>query len=186
MEVFRQLKPFYMVERKFILASILCLAGATALGLVYPNLLRYLIDDVIKPQKWSLVPALSLTAVAAVTFKGFLNFLSGYFGGKVGNRVAYRMRNACYSKLQELSFTYYDTAKTGDLMSRLTADLEAIRQFVGFGFAQILNMFLMILFGGIMMMSLDWGLTLITLVTIPFLSLPLCGLRKIFIPHSGR
>lgn len=55
-------------------------------------------------------------------------------------------------------------------MSRLTADLEAIRQFIGFGFAQILNVVLMIVFGGAMMMSIDWKLTLITLVTIPFLA----------------
>lgn len=169
MEVFRQLKPFYWVERKFIFASILCLASATALGLVYPNLLRYLIDDVIKPSNWGPVPMLSLLVVCVVSLKGFMNFLSGFFGGRLGNRVAFRMRNASYAKLQELSFPYYDTAKTGDLMSRLTADLEAIRQFIGFGFAQLLNMFLMILFGGAMMLSIDWQLTLITLAAIPFL-----------------
>ncbi|ASS65203.1 MULTISPECIES: ABC transporter ATP-binding protein [unclassified Paenibacillus] len=170
MEVFKNLKPFYWVERKFIFASILCLACATALGLVYPNLLRYLIDDVIQTKNWGVVPALSLTVVAVVSLKGCLNFLSGFFGGRLGNRVAYRMRNASYAKLQELSYPYYDTAKTGDLMSRLTADLEAIRQFVGFGFAQILNTVLMILFGGIMMLSIDWQLTLMTLVTIPLLA----------------
>jgi len=170
LEVFKNLKPFYWVERKFIFASILCLACATALGLVYPNLLRYLIDDVIQTKNWGVVPALSLTVVGVVSLKGCLNFLSGFFGGRLGNRVAYRMRNASYAKLQELSFPYYDTAKTGDLMSRLTADLEAIRQFVGFGFAQILNTVLMILFGGIMMLSIDWQLTLMTLVTIPLLA----------------
>ncbi|OXM16558.1 ABC transporter ATP-binding protein [Paenibacillus herberti] len=169
MEVFRQLKPFYWVERKFIFASILCLASATALGLVYPNLLRYLIDDVVKPENWGPVPTLSLIVVCVVSLKGFMNFLSGFFGGRLGNRVAYRLRNASYSKLHELSYTYYDTAKTGDLMSRLTADLEAIRQFIGFGFAQILNMFLMVLFGGLMMMSMDWQLTLITLAAMPLL-----------------
>ncbi len=171
MEVFKNLKPFYWVERKFIFASILCLACATALGLVYPNLLRYLIDDVIQTKNWGIVPALSLTVVAVVSLKGCLNFLSGFFGGRLGNRVAYRMRNASYAKLQELSYPYYDTAKTGDLMSRLTADLEAIRQFVGFGFAQILNTVLMILFGGIMMISIDWQLTLMTLITIPLLAI---------------
>ncbi|PLT45743.1 Lipid A export ATP-binding/permease protein MsbA [Paenibacillus pasadenensis] len=170
MEVFRQLKPYYWVERKFIFASILCLAAATALGLVYPNLLRYLIDDVVKPQNWEPVPLLSLAVVCVVSLKGFMNFLSGYFGGRLGNRVAYRLRNASYAKLQELSYPYYDTAKTGDLMSRLTADLEAIRQFIGFGFAQVLNVFLMILFGGVMMLTMDWQLTLVTLVAIPLLA----------------
>ncbi|GLX71046.1 ABC transporter ATP-binding protein [Paenibacillus glycanilyticus] len=170
MDVFRQLKRFYWVERRYLLSSIICLMFATALGLVYPNLLRYLIDDVIKPKDFDKVPMLALAVVGVVSLKGFMQFLHGFFGGRLGNRVTFRLRNACYEKLQTLSFQYYDKAKTGDLMSRLTADLEAIRQFIGFGFAQLLNVGLMILFGGAMMLSIDWKLTLITLVTIPFLA----------------
>ncbi|WP_341278094.1 ABC transporter ATP-binding protein [Paenibacillus sp. FSL H8-0537] len=169
MDVFRQLKRFYWVERKFLLTSIVCLMFATALGLVYPNLLRILIDDVIKEEQYGKVPALALTVVGVVTLKGLMQFLHGFFGGRIGNRVAFRLRNACYDKLQSLSFQYYDKAKTGDLMSRLTADLEAIRNFIGFGFAQILNVVLMVVFGGAMMLSIHWQLTLITLVTIPLL-----------------
>ncbi|WP_138751015.1 ABC transporter ATP-binding protein [Paenibacillus sinopodophylli] len=169
MDVLRQLKAFYWAERKYLFSSIFCLMCATALGLVYPNLLRYLIDDVIRPRKFELVPMLAFTVVGVVSFKGFMQFLHGFFGGRLGNKVAFRLRNALYDKLQTLSFQYYDKAKTGDLMSRLTADLEAIRNFIGFGFAQILNMVLMIVFGGAMMFSIHWQLTLITLVTIPLL-----------------
>ena len=100
-----------------------------------------------------------------------MQFVHGFTGGRLGNKVAYRLRNELYKKLQYLSFQYYDTAKTGDLMSRLTADLEAIRNFAGFGFAQILNMFLMVGFGGAMMLSIHWQLTLVTFVTIPLLAL---------------
>ncbi|MBW7456403.1 ABC transporter ATP-binding protein [Paenibacillus sepulcri] len=170
MDVFRQLKEYYWVERKKMIASIAFLICATALGLVYPNMLRILIDDVIKPRDFKWVPALSLTVVGIVSLKGCLQFLHGYFAGQLGNRVAFRLRNACYEKLQKLSYQYYDTAKTGDLMSRLTADLEAVRNFIAFGFAQILNMILMIVFGASMMFYIHWQLTLITLVTMPFLA----------------
>ncbi|WP_308634450.1 ABC transporter ATP-binding protein [Paenibacillus silvisoli] len=169
MDVFRQLKPFYWVERRSLFASIFCLICATALGLVYPNLLRILIDDVIVPRNFDWVPQLSLAVVGVVALKGSLQFLHGFFGGRLGNRVAFRLRNACYTKLQTLSYQYYDTAKTGDLMSRLTADLEGVRNFIGFGFAQILNMMLMVVFGAAMMFSIHWQLTLITLITIPVL-----------------
>ncbi|MFC4777630.1 ABC transporter ATP-binding protein [Paenibacillus sp. GCM10023252] len=169
MDVFRQLKRFYWGERKLLFASIVCLMFATALGLVYPNMLRILIDDVIKLKKFEEVPALALTVVSVIILKAGMQFLHGFFGGRLGNRVAYGMRNAMYDKLQSLSFQYYDKAKTGDLMSRLTADLEAIRQFIGFGFAQLLNVVMMIGFGGAMMLSIHWQLTLITMITIPFL-----------------
>ncbi len=169
MDVLRQLKAFYWPERKFLIASILFLMLATALGLVYPNLLRYLIDEVIDPEKFELVPTLALIVVGVISLKAMNQFLHGLFGGRLGNKVAYRLRNACYDKLQTLSYQYYDKAKTGDLMSRLTADLEAIRQFIGFGFAQILNMVLMVVFGGAMMLYFNWQLTLITLITMPVL-----------------
>lgn len=169
MNVLRQLQGFFWEKRSYLFVSILFLAMATALGLVYPYLLQRLIDDAIKPKNFSLVPQLALTVVGVVALKACLQFLHGFFGGRLGNFLAYKMRNACYEKLQFLSFRYYDTARTGDLMSRLTGDLEAIRQFIGFGFAQILNVFLMVGFGSAMMLSISWKLTLITLVSMPFL-----------------
>lgn len=170
MNVLKQLKEFYWSERRLLFTSLTCLMIVTALGLVYPNLLRILIDEVILKKKFEWVPYLALLVVAVVSIKGLFQYLHGFTGGRLGNKVAYNMRNALYRKLQYLSFQYYDTAKTGDLMSRLTADLEAIRQFVGYGFAQILNMFLMLGFGSIMMAAMNWKLTLITMVTMPFLA----------------
>ncbi|EJW18224.1 ABC transporter ATP-binding protein/permease [Paenibacillus alvei] len=171
MNVFKRLSTYYWPKKGYLIASIICLMAATALGLVYPNLLRILIDDVIAKERFDWVPWLALTVVVVVSIKGTLTFLHGFFGGRLGNYVAYEMRNACYRKLQFLSFRYYDKARTGDLMSRLTADLEGIRNFIGFGFAQILNMVLMVIFGAAMMFSIDWKLTLTTLIPIPLLIL---------------
>ncbi|WP_046215076.1 ABC transporter ATP-binding protein [Paenibacillus wulumuqiensis] len=169
MDVLRQLQGFYREKKSYLYFSIFCLATATALGLVYPNLLRYLIDDIIRLRRFDQVPMLVIGLFVVTVLKAFMQFLHGFFGGRLGNFLAYRLRNACYEKLQFLSFRYYDTAKTGDLMSRLTGDLEAIRNFIAFGFAQLLNVFLMVIFGAAVMFSLNWQLTLVTLISIPFL-----------------
>ncbi|MGG4341956.1 ABC transporter ATP-binding protein [Paenibacillus lautus] len=169
MNVLRQLQGFFWEKRSYLFLSMLCLAIATALGLVYPQLLKVLIDDAIKLENYGIVPQLALTVLGVVILKASMQFLHGYFGGRLGNYLAYSLRNACYEKLQFLSFRYYDTARTGDLMSRLTGDLEAIRMFIGFGFAQLLNLVLMITFGSIMMFTISWQLTLVTLVAMPFL-----------------
>ncbi|MEK4274963.1 ABC transporter ATP-binding protein [Paenibacillus sp. FSL R7-0026] len=170
MDVLRQLQTFFWEKRTYLFVSILFLALATALGLVYPYMLRILIDDIIVPRTFEDVPIIALTVLGVVILKAGMQFLHGFFGGRLGNFLAYRLRNACYEKLQFLSFRYYDTAKTGDLMSRLTGDLEAIRNFIGFGFAQILNMVFMVVFGAIMMMTMSWQLTLFTLICIPLLA----------------
>jgi len=168
--VLKQLKQFYWSERRWLYVSVVCLAAATALGLVYPFLLGYLIDDVIKKARFDLVPGLALMVVGVITVKALFQFLHGFAGGRLGNWVAFHLRNALYKKLQYLSFQYYDRAKTGDLMSRLTADLEGIRHFIGFGFAQMLNTLLMILFGTVAMAYINWKLMLVSLVTMPFLA----------------
>ncbi|WP_127585724.1 ABC transporter ATP-binding protein [Paenibacillus koleovorans] len=178
MNVLKQLKEFYWHEKKWLFASIFFLMCSTALGLVYPNLLRFLIDDVIRAENYSLVPYIALSVIGVIAVKASFQFLHGFTGGRLGNTVAYNLRNALYSKLQYLAFQYYDRAKTGDLMSRLTADLEAIRQFIGFGFAQVLNVFLMLGFGTIMMLTLSWQLTLVTFVTVPFIAITALRFEK--------
>lgn len=178
MDVLRQLKPYYWKDRHLLFVSIVCLICSTALGLVYPHLLRYLIDGVILKEQFQQVPYLALSVVAVVAVKASFSFTHGFTGGRLGNRVAHSLRNALYEKLQYLSFQFYDRAKTGDLMSRLTADLEGIRQFIGFGFAQLLNVFLMFVFGSAMMLTMNWKLTLITFVTMPFLVVTALRLEK--------
>jgi len=169
LEILRQLKRFYAPEKKLIVGAILFLVLATGIGLVQPYLVSYLIDHVIIPKNFELVAPISLSVVGVVCLKALNQFLHGFCGGRLGNRVATKMRNTLYEKLNTLSFQYYDKAKTGDLMSRLTADLEAIRNFIGFGFAQLLNVLFMVVLGGAVMIAMNWKLTLITLLPIPLL-----------------
>ncbi len=171
MEVFKQLRSFYWPGKLkyLIMASFLCLAISTALGLVYPYMLKYLVDEIIMKGNYGQVPFVAFTVLGVVIVKAGFQFLHGLSGGRLGNQVAYNLRKSLYEKLQYLSFQYYDKARTGDLMSRLTGDLDGIRQFIGFGFPQFLNVFLMVGFGAAMMGVMNWKLMLITLVTMPFL-----------------
>jgi len=171
LEILRQLKEFYATEKKYIIGAILFLVLATGIGLVQPYLVSYLIDSIIIPENYEMVAPIALSVVGVVCLKALNQFLHGYCGGRLGNRVATKMRNRLYEKLNTLSFQYYDKAKTGDLMSRLTADLEAIRNFIGFGFAQLLNVLFMVVLGGALMISMNWKLTLITLLPVPLLLL---------------
>lgn len=182
MNVFRKLKPYYWPFRKHFFASMILLVCSTALGLVYPNLLRYLIDDVIMPGRYELVPYLALGVVLIVGIKAMCGFGWNYIGHLFGIEMVYDLRNGLYKKLQYLSFPYYDNAKTGDLMSRLTADVEAFRQFLSFGFAHLVNFFLMLGFGMVMMMTIHWQLTLITMLTMPFLAAVALRFEKLIHP----
>lgn len=81
MNVLRQLQGFFWEKRSYLFLSMLCLAIATALGLVYPQLLKVLIDDAIKLENYGIVPQLALTVLGVVILKAFMQFLHGFFGG---------------------------------------------------------------------------------------------------------
>ncbi|WNQ13894.1 ABC transporter ATP-binding protein [Paenibacillus aurantius] len=167
MEIFKALNEYYRDERKTIALAVLCLTLNTALGLVYPQLLRYLIDVVIGENRYGQVPFLALFVIVLISVKALFGFLYGHIGGRAGNRVALRLRNALYRKLQNLSFTFYDRSKTGDLMSKLTADLEQFRHFVAWEFGHFINFCSCIILGSLFMITINWQLTLIAMVTMP-------------------
>ena len=107
------------------------------------------------------------------------------FGGRLGNRVAYRLRNACTRNCSScLSVLRHGQDGRPDVPA--DGGSRGDPQFVGFGFAQILNMFLMVVFGAAMMFSIHWQLTLITLVTMPFLVFTAMRFEKLIHPGFPR
>jgi ATP-binding cassette subfamily B protein len=94
-----------------------------------------------------------------------------YCNEYVSQRVAYDIRNALYDHLQRLSFAYHDRARTGELMSRVTSDVEHSRIFVGNGVLQIINTVILYVAILAIMISLDWWLSLVSLTTLPFIAM---------------
>src|SRR5699024_12626550 len=86
--------------------------------------LQITLDDVVLKDKYSLIPILSIVFIVLMFIKGISTYLHQYLGDLFGIIAVYKLREALYDKLQKLSFKYYDNAKTGDLMSRLTADVD--------------------------------------------------------------
>lgn len=170
MDVFHKLKAYYWPYRYVGLASFLFVGFTTALALVRPNLLRLIFDDVMVDGRTERLPFLCLGVIFAAMLQGASHYGRNYLGHVFGANSVYEVRNALYRRLQSFSFSYYDTAKTGDLMSRLAGDVEVFRQFLAFGFANLLDFVLMVTFGLVMMASIDWRLTIVSLITMPFLA----------------
>ncbi|PPA72209.1 ABC transporter ATP-binding protein [Jeotgalibacillus proteolyticus] len=170
MDIFQKLKDFYWPHRRYFIISIVFLFLLTGITVVYPVILQLTIDEVILEGRYSLVPYLALGFVAIMAIKGVATYISQYNGDIFGIISVYDLRNKLYTKLQRLPFQYYDNAKTGDLMSRLTADVEMFRFFLSFGFAELIRLVLLLLVTISVMAYYSIPLTLVTLCTIPFLA----------------
>jgi ATP-binding cassette subfamily B multidrug efflux pump len=170
MEIFKKLKQFYWPYRRFFYWSIFFLLFVTAITVVYPMILQFTIDEVILAENYQYVPYLAIGFILIMTIKGVTTYFHQYLGDMFGIRSVYRLRNALYEKLQFLPFRYYDNAKTGDLMSRLTADVEGFRFFLSFGFAELLRFSLLITLSLGVMFYYSVPLTLVTMAALPFLA----------------
>ena len=169
MDVFRRLKPYYWPFRRLWIISVVCSILMILFGLVRPLLLQAIIDRVLIGGRHGELVWLALAVIGVAAFRSTFQYLRSYLGHVFGANTVYEIRNRLYRRLQSFSFAYYDTAKTGDLMARLAGDVEAFRQFLAFGFVDLLDFLFLFTLSLVVMLYLDWSLTLTVLVTMPIL-----------------
>ncbi|RDI47632.1 ABC transporter ATP-binding protein [Falsibacillus pallidus] len=171
METFKKLKGFYWPHKKYFITSMIFLVLVTGITIVYPMILQVTIDDVILKGNYQLIPYLALGFIGVMLIKGAATFINQYTGDLFGITSVYHLRNELYKKLQYLPFKYYDNAKTGDLMSRLTADVEGFRFFLSFGMSELLRFVLLIGISLSVMFYYSVSLTFVTIISLPFLAI---------------
>jgi len=161
------LRPYWLTA----LGAIGSLLLVTAANLLIPQVIRWVIDSGITPGDMQVIlwGALGLVGVAVV--RGIFNFTQGFWSEKASQNVAFDVRNALFDKIQSLSFSYHDRAQTGQLMTRLTSDVEMVRQFTGMGLFQFINAVIMLLGSAVFLLLMNWRLALIALATIPLMLL---------------
>ena len=170
MDTFKRLKQYYWPYKKYFFTSLFFLLFVTAITVVYPMVLQLTIDEVVLKDKYSLIPYISVVFLILMLVKGISTYFHQYLGDLFGITVVYDLRDSLYKKLQALSFKYYDNAKTGDLMSRLTADVEGFRFFLSVGFSELIRIVLLILFSLSVMFYYSIPLAIVTMAAMPFLT----------------
>lgn len=150
----------------FVIA-LLSLFLVIAATLVAPQFVRALIDRGISggSRGWILASTGGLLGIAVI--RGLFSFLHGYLAEKAGQGVAFDLRNGIYEKLQNLSFSYHDRVQTGQLMTRITSDVENIRTFTGQGFLAFTSSVLTLVGTAVVLFWMQWLLALVALATIP-------------------
>ena len=140
---------------------------ASAASLATPQLIRIAIDDGIAPRSLSVILFAVGGLGAAALLRGFFQFLQGYLAERASQGVAYDLRNDLFARIERLGFSYYDRVETGQLVTRLTSDVEQIRTFAGSGVVQLAAAAVMLLGTTAFLFSLNWRLALVVLAIVP-------------------
>jgi len=151
--------------------AVVCLGLSTCFALVVPWLLAWVIDTGLQHGQFSTLLRATGAILLTSALRGLFAYEQGYLSQAVSNLVAYDLRNRLYDHLQTLSFSFHDEAETGQLMSRLTVDIEAVRNFIPLGLLRAILAF--VYFGTItvILFRLDWHLALVTMICVPIIIL---------------
>lgn len=169
MKILRRLWPYYRSQWFMVMLSLLQIGIAISLGVAAPLIVRWVVDRVLVEGNWGWLLPGALAVVGASMVQGVLRFGQRYTMESVSQRVIFQVRSDLYRHLQELSFGFYDQAQTGELMSRVTADVEALRQASGMGVVNGLMHSGTIVGIVIAMFGMNWKMALVSLTFFPFL-----------------
>jgi ATP-binding cassette, subfamily B, multidrug efflux pump len=147
--------------------AFVALVLSSAASLATPQLIRVAIDEGIAPRSLDIILLAVGGLVGAALVRGLFQFLQGYLAERASQGVAYDLRNDLFAKIERLGFGYYDKVETGQLVTRLTSDVEQIRTFAGSGVVQLAAAAVMLAGTTALLFSLNWRLALIALAIVP-------------------
>ncbi len=168
----------YLVRRLFMLmgesprmtiVGAITILSSIGFSLALPLLIRTLINNGVATGNMRVVTELGI----AIIIVSFLSAGSAYLRGVttqwIGERVSYGLRNRIFRHLEALSFTFYDSAQSGQLLSIITEDVRNIRRFYSPALRMLFQTSVLLIGSAIIMFTLDWKLALVVLVMVPVL-----------------
>lgn len=130
---------FYTVarpERKGIALGLIFLILSSGAGLAYPQMVRWMVDNVLQTKNFSLLNKVVLFLLLAFTIQAIASSLRYYFFTLSGERIVLRLRQSLYEKILGQDITFFDFNRTGELMSRLASDCTTLQNTVSVNVSQ--------------------------------------------------
>jgi ABC-type multidrug transport system fused ATPase/permease subunit len=164
--LFRYVRPYW---RTLIVTGVLLLLH-TGLNLLPPLFQREIVDEVIGARDLSRLGAIIAVLIGVHILLQVVDFGDLYIRHALGERVIFDLRVRIYDHLQRLSLSFFEQTSTGELMSRVTNDVNALEQFVTHGVA--LTALDLLRLGGALavLLVLDWRLALVALIPLPIVA----------------
>jgi ABC-type multidrug transport system fused ATPase/permease subunit len=166
---FARLLGFLKPYKLSLIVSIVLACGSQAAQIALVWVVGGVINKAIVPHDREQLTVYVWTVVGLGVLKAGLMVGRRLISGRQALGVELDMRNALYARLARLSFRFYDTHQTGQLMSRATVDLQGVRFFLGYGLIFFFQNVLVVVSVTVVLFFVQWELALIALAIVPFL-----------------
>ena len=158
---------FLKKYRKNLIIALILLTFTSSLTIINPYISGIIVDDVINGGNKELLFKLVLLLVTTTLVRSVIRYIYLYMFETTSQKLLYSMRDYVYRRFLEEDFAFYNKNRTGDLMSRQTGDMDAIRHFVAFVIYSIYENTLLFLIALIMIFTVDFRLALCMITVLP-------------------
>jgi len=165
-EVWREARDLVWARRWRLAAGLALMLFSRVAGMVLPATSKYLVDDVIGKGRHDLLPMLALAAGIATLVQAATSFALSQILGVAAQRAITEMRKRVEEHILRLPISYFDSTKSGVLISRIMTDAEGIRNIVGTGLVQLVGGIVTAFLALFVLFYLNATMTLITLFTL--------------------
>ncbi len=153
----------------WLLTAFICLLATIAFALATPWFLQMAVDTAVEQGNRNEIIWWAVAVIGASVFRGLFAYGQSYLSEVASQKTAYDIRNSLYDRLQRLCFSYHDVNQTGQLMSRATADVEAVRMYISMGIIGLLQYIAMSSGIIIILAMINWKLALLSLAVLPLI-----------------
>jgi len=182
MNSLKRMTPFVRPYRWVAFWLVITVILPVIMELIVPRALRYVIDQGIEPRHMDAILRGSVLMLVTALLGSLATLGQGVCRARLSQGLAYDMRNKLFAHIQTFSFANLDVMQTGQLMTRLSSDVDMVRGFVSNGLALLLRAILMVLGSLVFMIATDWKLSLIMFVLLPLAALLIGGVMWLVRP----
>jgi ATP-binding cassette subfamily B protein len=168
---FRALLPYVNRYRRAFIIGLICVIATSAFQLLGPWVLKYAIDDLYAGVTRGKLVWYAAVLLGVACVRGLFLFLMRRIIITASRDIEYDMRNDFFARLSRQPLGYYHARRTGDLMSRATNDLNAVRMMIGPAIMYSATTVLVLVVAILLMLTIDARLTLIALIPLPFVTI---------------
>ena len=170
-ELFKRLLTYVRFYNKIFIISIFSVFGLSVFGALRPVVLEKIVDENLTQYNYDFFPQYILIMVLLLILEVFCNYSFIYNAGLLGQSVVKDIRVKLFNHIQNFKMKYYDKSSVGILITRTVTDMERIADIFGQGLFMILSDILKMLIVSIVMINMNWELSLIVFISLPFILL---------------
>ena len=169
MRILFRLTRYAFRHRWYLIGAYAAMVASSLSALVIPRMLGEAVDEALVSGLQSRLFQLATVIVLFSLLRGIFSYGQRYLSESLSQRSAYDLREDFFMKLQGMSFGFFDREQTGDLMSRATQDVEAVRTFVSMGMVRGLSIFVTLGAVTTLMAVTNWRLTIVCMAFLPLI-----------------